>query len=96
MQGALVSLILFPIFYKYVLQTWSFFSSRRDAAAYGNAEKKKLSEGLQKAVSFYALLALVLTVFAPAWMHFVHDFEIHPILWYVLRKTYFCNFFCFM
>ncbi|XP_031484433.1 dolichol kinase EVAN [Nymphaea colorata] len=80
-QGALVSLLLFPILYKYVVQAWSFFSSHTDADVRDNAEHKGLSERLPKAVAFYALLTLVLTVFAPAWMYFVHDFEIHPILW---------------
>ncbi|KAF3795903.1 Dolichol kinase [Nymphaea thermarum] len=80
-QGALVSLLLFPMLYKFVLQTWSFFSSHTDADVRDNVEHRGLSERLHKAIAFYALLTLVLTVFAPAWMYFVHNFEIHPILW---------------
>lgn len=80
MQGVLLGLLLFSMFYKFVLQIWAYFTSTVNSEAC--AAEERTSKGIEGSLVFYACLAVILIVIVPAWMQFVQDFHVHPVLWY--------------
>ncbi|XP_073140155.1 dolichol kinase EVAN isoform X2 [Henckelia pumila] len=73
-QGMIFGLLLLPVFYKYVIQMWECCASFWSNGAQENHD-------IQRSFVFYVLLTSVLVVVAPSWMQFVHDFQMHPLLW---------------
>ncbi|KAM7502161.1 hypothetical protein LguiB_001065 [Lonicera macranthoides] len=73
-QGVLLGLVLFPMFFKVVLRSWERFTSSTHSEVASDLE-------IKRSIMFYASLAFILTVFVPSWMQFVQDFPAHPILW---------------
>ncbi|KAL2454012.1 phosphatidate cytidylyltransferase family protein [Abeliophyllum distichum] len=73
-QGMVIGLLLFPVFYKYVLKVWQCFASSPSSRDMQNHE-------IRRSFVFYASLAFMLAVAVPSWMQFVHDFHTHPYLW---------------
>ncbi|KAK4408982.1 Dolichol kinase EVAN [Sesamum angolense] len=74
MQGVIIGLLIFPIFYKYVIQLWESFASLSSSGDLGNYE-------MRRSLVFYASLTFMLAMVVPSWMQLVHSFKIHPLLW---------------
>ncbi|OAY51544.1 dolichol kinase EVAN [Manihot esculenta] len=74
-QGVLLGLLLFPIFFKFVLHIWDCFFSTTILAA-GNERGR--------AFLFFASLGFIMVVIIPSWMQFVQDFQMHPLLWVLM------------
>ncbi|GAB2275148.1 hypothetical protein Dimus_009909 [Dionaea muscipula] len=79
-QGMVLGLLLFPLFFKFALRTRDFLRSSIYAVA-------RASDDIGKSVLFFCSLALILIVIIPSWAQFVHDFQVHPLLW-VLKFTF--------
>ncbi|KAA8544113.1 hypothetical protein F0562_022125 [Nyssa sinensis] len=75
-QGMLLGLLLFPIFFKFIIHIWERFASST------NSEDRTDHEIGRSAV-FYASLAFNLIVIVPSWMQFIQDFHMHPLLWVI-------------
>ncbi|KAJ9699268.1 hypothetical protein PVL29_008053 [Vitis rotundifolia] len=73
-QGVVLGLLLFPIFFKFLLQIWEHIASS------GHFEARACNE-IGKSLIFHTSLAFILIVIIPSWMQFVLDFHIHPLLW---------------
>ncbi|XP_072995919.1 dolichol kinase EVAN isoform X1 [Typha latifolia] len=78
-QGMLLGLLLLPAFYKSLLKFWVYFTTM-------GKQRAQAAEGLRQrevgdSTIFYASLFVVLITLVPAWMHFVQDFDMHPLLW---------------
>ncbi|KAL0369623.1 UNVERIFIED_CONTAM: Dolichol kinase EVAN [Sesamum angustifolium] len=73
-QGVIIGLLIFPIFYKYVIQLWESFASLSSSGDLGNYE-------MRRSLVFYASLTFMLAMVVPSWMQLVHSFQIHPLLW---------------
>ncbi|KAJ9188805.1 hypothetical protein P3X46_000167 [Hevea brasiliensis] len=72
-QGLLLGLLLFPVFFKFVLHTWDCLFSATVLAS-GTYERGRT-------FLFYSSLGLITVVITPSWMQFVQDFQVHPFLW---------------
>ncbi|CAL5357098.1 unnamed protein product [Camellia sinensis] len=75
-QGMVVGLLLFPMFFKFVLHIWEWFTT----SAYSKA---RAYHEIGKSVIFYASLAFILFGIGPIWMQLVQDFHVHPLLWVI-------------
>lgn len=73
-QGFTLGLLVFPVVLKFVFQVSVHFKLV-------DSSSKMASNEIKKSCVFYVLLALMLLLVVPAWMQFVQDFEIHPLLW---------------
>ncbi|KAK4856523.1 hypothetical protein QYF36_018447 [Acer negundo] len=73
-QGLLIGLLLFPIFFKFVLHMWEW------SLRMGHSEARTSNE-LGRSLLFFTSLGFILTVIVPSWMQFVQDFHVHPVLW---------------
>ncbi|KAL6979375.1 dolichol kinase [Sarracenia purpurea var. burkii] len=76
-QGMVLGLLLFPIFFKFLLQMWECFTSS------ANSKAREYHE-IGKSVIFFASLAFILIVVIPIWMQLVQDFHVHPLLWVIM------------
>ncbi|PSS14024.1 Dolichol kinase [Actinidia chinensis var. chinensis] len=76
-QGVVLGLLLFPIFFKITLEIWEWFTS-------SVFSKARAYQEIGKSVTFYASLAFILIVIVPIWMQLVQDFDVHPLLWVVI------------
>ena len=74
-QGLLLGLLLYAVVLKYLLRGWDGFSSSTYSGARICIEKGK-------SVIFFASLGFLIFVIIPSWIHFVQDFDTHPLLWY--------------
>ncbi|XP_008800540.2 dolichol kinase EVAN-like isoform X1 [Phoenix dactylifera] len=81
-QGLLLGFLLLPVFYKSLLQIWVYFANSSKLGEQAAEGWKYRSMG--SSVVFYASLLVMLTILAPAWMYFVQDFHVHPLLWVFL------------
>ncbi|XP_077221793.1 phosphatidate cytidylyltransferase family protein [Tasmannia lanceolata] len=81
-QGVLLGLLLLPVFYKVLLRTWIHFTVLTDSET--NATEGRTSEEIMRSIIFYASLVVTLVLIVPAWMQFVQDFHVHPLLWVFL------------
>ncbi|KAL3629546.1 hypothetical protein CASFOL_026768 [Castilleja foliolosa] len=72
-QGMIIGLLLFPVFYKYVLRIWEYLVSMCRSGDLGNNE-------MRRSLVFYALVTFMVVI-VPSWMQFVHAFHVHPLLW---------------
>ncbi|XP_024027354.1 dolichol kinase EVAN-like [Morus notabilis] len=68
----LLGLLLFPALFKFVLQIWEWFSSKRYSESKTNNE-------IWKSLIFFSSLGFAMIL--PSWMQFVLDFHMHPLLW---------------
>ncbi|KAJ6691514.1 hypothetical protein OIU79_013525 [Salix purpurea] len=75
-QGLLLGLLLYAVVLKYLLRGWDGFSSSTYSGARICIEKGK-------SVIFFASLGFLIFVIIPSWIHFVQDFDMHPLLWVV-------------
>ncbi|XP_044475542.1 dolichol kinase EVAN [Mangifera indica] len=73
-QGVSIGLLLFPIFFRFVLHICGCLLS------VGYSEERSYNE-IRRSILFFTSLGFILIVIAPSWMQFVHDFQVHPILW---------------
>lgn len=78
-QGLLLWLLLFVVCYKFLLQIWVSLIS-------GNNNESQVAEGwtnggTKHSIVFYASLSVIVAGISPAWMQFVQDFHMHPLLW---------------
>jgi dolichol kinase len=73
-QGLVLGLVLFPIFFKFVVRNWEFPTS-------STKPKAALNIKIKRSILFYASLVFLLTIIVPSWMQFVQHFPAHPILW---------------
>ncbi|XP_008789547.1 dolichol kinase EVAN-like [Phoenix dactylifera] len=78
-QGHLLGLLLLPVFYKSLLQIWMYFANL-------NKPEEQAAEGwtyrrIGSSAVFYASLLVMFTILVPAWMYFIQDFHVHPLLW---------------
>ncbi|KAF8397730.1 hypothetical protein HHK36_016652 [Tetracentron sinense] len=78
-QGMLLGLLLFPIFFKFVLKIWGDFASSTNSEA--RAAEERTVKGIDRSLVFYISLAITLILIVPTWMQFVQDFDLHPFLW---------------
>ncbi|XP_052187404.1 dolichol kinase EVAN isoform X2 [Diospyros lotus] len=74
-QGMVLGLLLFPIFFKSILQIWEHFTS----SAYSTARKY---HEIGKSAIFYASLS-ILIVTVPMWIQLLQHFDVHPLLWVI-------------
>ncbi|OVA06975.1 hypothetical protein BVC80_1731g52 [Macleaya cordata] len=77
-QGVLIGLLIFPIFYKFILRICHHLASLVNQA---HAVEEMKSKVIERSLVFYASLMVTLIAIAPAWMQFVQDFHLHPLLW---------------
>ncbi|KAH1266514.1 Dolichol kinase EVAN [Glycine soja] len=77
-QGLVLGLLLYPIALKYILQIceWSINTTSAEARRYYE---------IGRSLIFVASLGIVLIVIVPSWMQFVHKFQMHPFLWYLIN-----------
>ena len=87
-QGVLLGLLLLPIFYKFACKIWFHFTTSKDPAA--RVVEGRAYREIVNSIVFYASLFVMLTLVVPAWMYFVQDFHVHPLLWYI-SSTFFCS-----
>lgn len=75
-QGVVLGLLLFPMFFKFVLRIWecSLSSAHSEARTYNE---------IGRSLIFFASLGFILLVIIPSWMQFVQDFSVHPLLWVI-------------
>ncbi|PKA65407.1 dolichol kinase [Apostasia shenzhenica] len=76
-QGLLVGLIIFPLFYKATLQVLkltNIFKANVQVDGW-------MPKGTGRSIVFYASLLVMVTAVVPAWMHFVEDFPVYPLVW---------------
>ncbi|KAJ7947862.1 dolichol kinase EVAN [Quillaja saponaria] len=73
-QGLLLGLLLFPVFFKFILQTWKHFM-KTDYA------KARTYNDIGLSLIFFTSFGLILIVIIPSWMQFVHKFHMHPFIW---------------
>lgn len=73
-QGMLLGLILFPLFFKHVLRIWEHFTNL-------SYFEVRLDHDRGRSALFYASLAFILIVIVPSWIQLVQDFPAHPLLW---------------
>nr|XP_019710994.1 dolichol kinase EVAN isoform X2 [Elaeis guineensis] len=78
-QGFILGLLILPVFYKSLLQIWIYFVNL-------NKPEKQAAAGwtyrrIGSSAVFYASLLVMLMVLVPAWMYFIQDFHVHPLLW---------------
>ncbi|XP_042481230.1 dolichol kinase EVAN isoform X2 [Macadamia integrifolia] len=78
-QGMLAGLVVFPMFFKSVLRIWARLTDMVNSEACATEERTSL--GIERSFIFYASLAVTLIVIAPAWIQFVQNFLVHPLLW---------------
>ncbi|XP_047982196.1 LOW QUALITY PROTEIN: dolichol kinase EVAN-like [Salvia hispanica] len=75
-QGMIFGLLLFSVFYKYILRMGEYCVSSRNNTDLETHEKRR-------SLVFYALLTFLLVAVVPAWMQFVHTFNMHPFFWVI-------------
>lgn len=75
LQGVSIGLLLFLIFFRFVLHMCGCLLS------VGYSEERSYNE-IRRSILFFTSLGFILIVIGPSWMQFVHDFQVHPILWY--------------
>ncbi|KAL0460158.1 UNVERIFIED_CONTAM: Dolichol kinase EVAN, partial [Sesamum latifolium] len=73
-QGVIIGILIFPIFYKYVIQLCESFASLSSSRDLENYE-------MRRSLVFYASLMFMLAMVVPSWMQLVHSFQMHPLLW---------------
>ncbi|OAY75797.1 Dolichol kinase EVAN [Ananas comosus] len=78
-QGVLLGLFLVPVFYKSILRIWLYFTTLGKQRSQEVEERS--NRGIGSAIVFYASLLVMLAILVPAWMYFVQDFHMHPLLW---------------
>ncbi|KAK8957652.1 hypothetical protein KSP39_PZI000665 [Platanthera zijinensis] len=99
-QGVLACLLIFPIFYKLVIQ---MLKSTNFDTAEVQVVHRGMHRGIGSSIVFYASLFITLTVVAPALIYFVEDFHMHPVLWVLgflfkepLRRVSLCLYWVFV
>ncbi|XP_059626842.1 dolichol kinase EVAN [Cornus florida] len=75
-QGMLLGLLLFPIFFKFIVHIWGCIRSLLFSKARADHE-------IGKSIMFYASLVFILFAVIPSWMQFVQEFHMHPFLWVI-------------
>ncbi|KAI3896748.1 hypothetical protein MKW98_009601 [Papaver atlanticum] len=78
-QGFLISLLVFPVFYGFFLRIYHQLSGWTSPQTHAAEETD--SKVIESSLLFYASLIVTLVVIAPAWMQFVQGFHRHPLLW---------------
>ncbi|KAI3867176.1 hypothetical protein MKW92_000070 [Papaver armeniacum] len=78
-QGFLISLLVFPVFYGFFLRIYHQLSGWISPQTHAAGETD--SKVIESSLLFYASLMVTLVVIAPAWMQFVQGFHCHPLLW---------------
>ncbi|KAF3335451.1 dolichol kinase [Carex littledalei] len=68
-QGELLGLFLVPFFFKLTLQIWGYYRN--------TSTPRKI----ESTILFYTSTIVMLAFLMPAWMNFVHNFGVHPLLW---------------
>lgn len=81
MQGMLLGLILFPLFFKHVLRIWEHFTNLSHSEVRPDHDRGR-------SALFYASLAFILIVIVPSWIQLVQDFPAHPLLWYFFHDLF--------
>lgn len=79
LQGVLLGLFLVPVFYKSILRIWLYFTTLGKQRS--QEVEERYNRGIGSAIVFYASLLVMLAILVPAWMYFVQDFHMHPLLW---------------
>ncbi|KAG0453141.1 hypothetical protein HPP92_025496 [Vanilla planifolia] len=77
-QGVLVSLLLFPVFYKLCLWLWG---STNFIDAETHVVGRWMQRGIGSSIVFYASLSILLTLILPAWLNYIGDIPMHPLRW---------------
>ncbi|XP_026417627.1 dolichol kinase EVAN-like isoform X2 [Papaver somniferum] len=78
-QGFLISLLVFPVFYGFFLRIYHQLSGWISPQT--RAAEETDSKVIERSLLFYASLIVTLVMNAPAWMQFVQGFHHHPLLW---------------
>ncbi|KAI3866605.1 hypothetical protein MKX03_023817 [Papaver bracteatum] len=78
-QGFLISLLVFPVFYGFFLRIYQQLSGWISPQTHAAEETD--SKVIESSLFFYASLIVTLVMIAPAWMQFVQGFHHHPLLW---------------
>lgn len=78
-QGLTLGLILFPLFFKFILQVSGCFK-------FVDISKERANHEMKRSFIFYASLAFLSIVVVPSWVQFVLDCHMHPFLWYSYLK----------
>ncbi|XP_026401125.1 dolichol kinase EVAN-like isoform X2 [Papaver somniferum] len=78
-QGFLISLLVFPVFYGFSLRIYHQLSGWISPQTHAAEETD--SKVIESSLLFYASLIVTLVVIAPAWTQFVQGFHRHPLLW---------------
>ncbi|XP_062082198.1 dolichol kinase EVAN [Humulus lupulus] len=73
-QGMLLGLLLFPVVFRFVLQIWEYFLTKASSQSRTHNE-------IWRSLLFFFCLGFSMIVIIPAWMEFVQDFHMHPLLW---------------
>lgn len=73
-QGYLLGLLLFPLLFKFTVQIINRFTS-------SSSYNARIWNENGRSVLFFTLLAVCSAAIIPLWVQFVHDFEVHPLLW---------------
>ncbi|CAH2041690.1 unnamed protein product, partial [Thlaspi arvense] len=74
-QGIVLGLLIFPVFFKFIIQIWERFTSPASSVESRNHH-------IRCSVIFYASLAFILIAITPTWIQLVGDFHLNPILWH--------------
>ncbi|XAR60004.1 Dolichol kinase [Bertholletia excelsa] len=75
-QGIVLGLLIFPVFFKFIIQIWERFTSPASSVESRNHH-------IRCSVIFYASLAFILIAITPTWIQLVGDFHLNPILWVI-------------
>ncbi|PIA29181.1 hypothetical protein AQUCO_06200044v1 [Aquilegia coerulea] len=78
-QGILVGLLIFPILYKIILRTCGYSTKYLNGEFFSTDENTP--KGVRRSLLFYGSLTVILILLVPAWMQFVHEFHMHPLIW---------------
>jgi dolichol kinase len=84
-QGLLLGLLLFPMVFRFVLHIYESSLRKRDA-------RQRNCSDAAKSVLFFVSLLFFMVVAVPSWMQFVHDFNQHPFLWYLISTINYLSF----
>ncbi|XP_057528297.1 dolichol kinase EVAN [Amaranthus tricolor] len=79
-QGYLLGLLLFPLFFKFCVRITSLFSN---SSSYNARTWNEIGHSLL----FFSLLTVISATIIPLWLQFVQDFNLHP-LWWVLEFVF--------
>ncbi|KAF3319903.1 dolichol kinase [Carex littledalei] len=70
-QGELLGLLLVPMCFKLTVQIW------------GYCRNTSTPRKIEITTLFYTSIIVMLSFLMPAWMNFVHNFGVHPLLWVI-------------